>query len=489
MKRIVTLIMILAAITVVCSGCSESLLDYFDYNDDVHEYAMIAQPGDFAKLDVYPNLSYLDLRGSTCYEEILAYADANPHIAVRYNVQIGQKRFNQDTEQIILYGYDVDSTSLMENLKYLPNIKSVRINQITMSAEELASLTAAYPNITFAYSVEVAGQSYEYDITEMDLARITPDQIPQAVAALQLLPNLTDVMLSDESGQSRLALHDMKQLVDTAPQINFHYYFTLFEQTISLTDKEMIFDSVEIGNEGIAKIREALDLMPRCTYVKLDSCDVDDNVMAQLREDYPEKIVVWRVYAGKYSILTDEEMLRMPISLTDKSAAALQYCNKIKYLDVSQSNITNISFISSMPNLECAILSVTRISDLSPLANCPNLIWLEVANCSGIKDLSPLSTLTNLKYLNISLTKVSDLSALDALNLERLKCVKTSTLTKDIETFSAKHPNCRTTATGSSQGLGWRYEDANQKTIFPYYEQLVEIFRYNEKSYTGNRKE
>ena len=182
-------------------------------------------------------------------------------------------------------------------------------------------------------------------------------------------------------------------------------------------------------------------------------------------------------------------MLRMPNTLTDKSAAVLQYCNKIKYLDVNGSKISDISFIANMPDLECAILSVTTITDLSPLAGCPNLVWLELANCTRLKDLSPLSSLQNLKYLNISVTKVKDLSPLNDLNLERLKCARTSTPKKDVEAFESSHPNCRTTNTGSALGQGWRYEDANQKTMFSYYEQLVKIFRYDDKNFKGNRKE
>ena len=486
MKRFLNLIAVLCAVTLLCAGCA---MYQQDYRVDVQEYAMIAQPGDLSKLDEYPNLTYVDLRGSTCYDEILEYMSGHPEVTVRYNVQLGQKRFNQDITDVALNGYEVAYESLAQNLKYLPNVNTVHIDQIEMNAQEMDDLQAAYPEIAFTYTVELAGHRYDHTVSEVDLARMMPSEVNKAVERLALLPNLTDLMLMDGDGQSRLALSDVKIMVDAFPEANFHYVVNLFGNVISLTDEDLVFDSVKVGNEGITEIRNVLDLMNHCTYVKLDSCEVDNGVMAQLRNDYPEKNVVWRVFTDKYSMLTDEQMLRMPNSLTDKDAAVLQYCNQVKYLDVTQSNITDISFISHMPNLECAILSITRIKDLSPLAECPNLVWLEVTNCSGIKDLSALSTLENLKYLNVSITKVADLSPLDNLNLERFKCVRTSTTKKDIEAFIAKHPNCRTTTTGSSLGLGWRYEDANQKTIFPYYEQLVKIFRYDDKGYKGNHKE
>ena len=486
MKRFLNLIAVLCAVTLLCAGCA---MYQQDYRVDVQEYAMIAQPGDLSKLDEYPNLTYVDLRGSTCYDEILEYIDANPKVTVRYNVQLGQKRFNQDISDVTLNGYEVTYESLAKNLKYLPVVNTVHIDQIEMNAQEMDDLQAAYPEIAFTYTVELAGHRYDHTVSEVDLARMMPSEVNKAVERLALLPNLTDLMLMDGNGESRLALSDVKIMVDAFPEANFHYVVNLFGNVISLTDEDLVFDSVKVGNEGITEIRNVLDLMNHCTYVKLDSCEVDNEVMAQLRNDYPEKNVVWRVFTDKYSMLTDEEMLRMPNSLTDKDAAALQYCNQVKYLDVSNSKITNLSFVEYMPQLECATLSVTRIKDLSPLINCPNLVWLEVTNCSGIKDLSPLSSLSNLKYLNISTTKVADIAPLYDLNLERFKCARTNVPKKDIEAFASSHPDCVTTNSGSSLGRGWRYEDANQKVIFPYYEQLVKIFRYNEKGYKGNHKE
>lgn len=485
MKRILMLTALLTAAMLLCTGCSNY---QYDYREDVLEYAMIAQPGDLSKLDEYPNLTYVDLRGSTCYDEILAYAKANPQVTVRYNVQIGQKRFNQDTDHITLYGYEADCESLIENLKYLPNVSSIHINQITMRAEELSALTAAYPDVAFTYSVEISGQNYDHTVTEMDLARLNAAEIPQAIRSMQLLPLLTDVKLADESGLSKLELSDVKQLVDAMPQVNFLYHFKLFDQRISLTDKELVFDSVKIGNDGVEKIRAALDVMTKCTYVKLDSCGIDDAVMAQLRADYPEKNVVWRVFAGKYSILTDEEMLRMNYSLDDQDAKSLIYCNNIKYLDMTSSKITNIDFAQYMPRLECVILTLTKVTDLSPLTNCPNLTWLELSSCTGLKDLSPLASLQNLKYLCVSKTKVSDLTALDNVALERFNCVKSAVKSDALESFIAKHPDCVTTSRGSALGYGWRYEDKDQKTPFPYYAELRKIFRYDDKKFNGNRK-
>jgi stage V sporulation protein D (sporulation-specific penicillin-binding protein) len=43
------------------------------------------------------------------------------------------------------------------------------------------------------------------------------------------------------------------------------------------------------------EIRQALDILTKCTYFKLDRCGVTTPVMAGLREDYPDKMIVWRI--------------------------------------------------------------------------------------------------------------------------------------------------------------------------------------------------
>lgn len=486
MKRILTMTLLITLLALSLSACQ---LYTHDYREDVLEYAMIAESGDLSVLDEYPNLEYVDLRGSTCYDEILAYSETHPDVTVRYNVQLGERRFNEDTAEVSLNCYEIEYDILLQNLKYLPALQSVHLNQVTFTKEQLDTLVQTYPDISFTYTVEACGRRYDHSATELDLGHMTVSDMGDVVNAISLLPNLTNVNLVSATGDSQLTIADVRSLFEACPGISFNYEFALFGQTVSTLAQELVFDSVEIGNEGVGKIREALGIMKHCTYVKLDSCEIDNEVLAQLRSDYPDIKVVWRVFAGKFSILTDEQMLRMPYSLTDEDAASLKYCNDIKYLDVVNSKITNIDFVAHMPNLECAIFTLTKIKDLSPLTNCPNLIWLELSSCTGIKELSGLSGMTNLKYLNISATKVKDLSALDGLPLERFNCVKSSVGTAALEAFEVKHPNCRVTSKGSALGYGWRYDDKNQTEPFSYYAHMREVFRYDDKNFTGNRKE
>lgn len=486
MKRILVMAVTVAILALSLSACN---LNSYDYREDVQEYAMIAESGDLSQLEQYPNLEYVDLRGSTCYDEIIAYAGNHPNVTVRYNVSLGEKGFDAAATEVSLKCSETDYDILLENLKYLPDLQSVHLDQVTFTREQMDALIASYPNVAFTYTVELCWRRYDHTVTELDLSYLRADDVTDAANVLPLLPDLTSVELAGYGSNGDLTVGDVKMLVDACPGIAFSYEFGLFGQTVSTLAEELVFDTVEIRNEGVEMIREALGIMKNCTYVKLDSCGVDNEVMAQLRNDYPDITVAWRLFAGKFSILTDEEMLRMPISLKDSDAASLKYCNKIKYLDVQGSRITNIDFISYMPELECAVLTQTNIKDLSPLANCPNLTWLEISSCIGVNDLSPISDLQNLKYLNISNTRVADLTVLNDMPLERFNCVKAPVKDDELEAFIAKHPDCDTVSKGYTLGYGWRYEDKQQKQMFPYYAQMYEVFRYGEKGFTGNKKE
>jgi len=89
-------------------------------------------------------------------------------------------------------------------------------------------------------------------------------------------------------------------------------------------------------------------------------------------------------------------------------------------LYLSNDQISDLSSLTGLTNLERLYLSNNQISDLSPLTELTNLEWLDLSG-NPITDLSPLKGLTNLKRLFFSNNPISDLSPLAGLtNLEFL---------------------------------------------------------------------
>ncbi len=452
-----------------------------DPRELVEELTLAAKIEDFVTFEQYPNLKRLDLTGSTCYEAILDYMAYHPEVEVLYSVAFGDQTIPNTQTSLTLEPDTFDAPGLLECLTYLPQLTSLTLPQTTLTAQELDAIRAVRPDLTIDYTVVLLGKEYDLSTTELDLSFLKKDQLEAVAPALAKLTSLESVELMTKGNQSKLSQEDVKVLVDAAPHIQFHYSFTLFGKPVSTTDERIEYKNVDIGNEGEAQLRSALDILTGCSYFKLENCKIDSEILAQLREEYRDRgtKIVWRIYFGKYSVLTDTEKIRAVYNVFDTTCSELRYCEDVKYIDMGHNDtLTDLSFIGHMPNLEILIASGCAVKDLSGFENCKKLEWLELANCSYLEDITPLEGCESLRFLNLSYTRVKDLMPLDGLPLERFVCVGPKVPPKEQEMFMSIHPDCWTKFLGSQPyGVGWRYDDA--QTYSEYYRKIRDIFGYD----------
>lgn len=479
----------IALLAALLSGCSEALAPH-DPNEDVLNVTQVVTQADINQLELYPNLQTADLRGSDCYRSIMTYAATHPNVAVHYDVAIGSDRYDMNITELGFSADQANYDDLLTNLEYLPKVTSVDLPDTAMTFDQLETLKSKYSKISFTYTVSIAGSIYEADTTEVDLTQLQATDMESAAHKLSLLPNVSRILLTKEDGTNNLTPADVKTLQQLVPNAFVEYSFDLFGKTVSTSDEVIEYDEVAIGNEGEQQIREALDILTSCRYIKFDDCGIDTAVMAGIRDDYPEVKVVWRIHINQYSLLTDETMMRLTFTLDDKNIDELKYCTDVVYMDIGHNNtLTDVSFVAYMPNLECAILSGSRVTDISAFANCKKLVWLELCFCGYFEDLSPIKDIDSLKYLNVSGTKAKDFTPLDNLKLERFVCMSCGASIAEKNRFVEKHPDCLSVLKGKQPyGYGWRYDDHGY-TFFEYYRNMREIFRYADKNYRGNRKE
>lgn len=348
--------------------------------------------------------------------------------------------------------------------------------------------TITAPTETIPTSVMLFNKEISLDAESLDLSWLTPSQIEDATDVLPRLTHLKEVTLADSEGSSTLSPTDVRKLMDAAPEVSFKYNFELFDQQFSTADERMQFELVRIGNDGIEQIRSALDIMPNCTYLKVDRCGVDSEVMASVREDYPNVKVAWRIFFGKFSCMTDDEMLRLTNGLKDEHIDQLKYCNDVKYLDIGHDeDLTDISFVKYMPKLEIAIISGSSVEDLSPFQDHQSIEFLELCFCVNLKDISPLANCPNLKFLNISFTGVKDISATDTLPMERFVAMGQKIDAVTQAKFKELHPDCMYRFEGKQcYGYAWRYDDYGY-TFSEYYTNMREIFDYDDVGYYSGK--
>lgn len=475
----------LSVLVLMQAGCA-----VLNPNAGIEQVSQIVTAENIAELENYPDLKEVDLTGSTCYDEIEAYILAHPDISVTYKVYAANQELEPDASALVLEADSFDYDELMSSLAYLPKMNSIELPTTNLTLEQIEGITAKYPNIQVSYTVDLLDKEYTPDVTELNLSEMTAEDMDVVIETLKMLPGVEKIELSNEVGVSALSMEEAKTLMDAAPEVQFHYSFDFYGNMLSTDTERVELVNVQIGNEGEQNIRNALSLMPNCTYFKLEDCGIDSEVMASIRDDYPDTKIVWRIYCGKFTMCTDETMVRMTFHLDDTNCHELMYCTDVTYMDVGHnSTLTDVSFVKYMPNLECVIVSGSPLTDISAFADHDKLTWMEFCFCGQLEDISAMASCDNLKYLNVSFTKVSDLSPIENLPLERLNSMGNKVSRADAKAYEEKHPDCLTRFEGKQPyGYGWRYDDHGY-TFFEYYKNMRVVFRYDDKGYSGNRRE
>lgn len=464
---------------------------------DTEELTAVLEQEDIAKLDGFTALRAADFSGSECYEEIMDWAAAHPEVSLRYTVALPDGSAPDNAaETLDLSGMDEGALAeALPLLKYLPALKTVRLGE-GFSGALAREFTEQYPDINFEGSFTLFGQRRELTAYTLELEGIGHADAEAVLDWLPAMKKLQTVELGEERSEGALEWADIAAFEKACPNAEFHYAFTLYGKSLDLTALELNLSHVPIDDEG-ALVKQVAMCMPRLQTLDMDSCGVSDEAMAEIRDALPDTNVIWRIWFGeKYSVRTDVERILasnpgLGGELTGENTRSLQYCTKVKYLDLGHNSwLDDISFVSSMPELEAIIVAMANWSDVSPLADCPKLEYAEIQT-SALNDLSPLSGLKNLRHLNIAYCfALHDITPLYELTeLERLwiGCY-TPIPRSQVEEMQRRAPNCViNTTTVNPTEEGWRYTGWNEygyMDLDPRYALLRKQFKYEEAPYS-----
>ena len=437
---------------------------------------------DLQMIPYFTDLKVIEVTDCTDYALLEGLQAMLPKCSVNYVVDLGGSRIDRYETELKLtpgtYDYDV----MLKNLKHLPDVKSVTFLQTQLDAEKFDAMKAAYTGVEFDYTVDLLGNELTAETKSADLSKMTSGDLDDILKKLPLLAALETVQLPDGTGEAGLTLEDAVKLKQAAPNVKLQYTFDLYGVTITTNDEELTFRNKRkyINNDTLYQLRQALEIMNNCTRVVLDNTAASDAECAQLREDYRGKTsIVWRVYFADYgSSLTDVDVLRVVYDLGDDNCKSLKYLENVKYMDLGHNEFLDYcDFVSSMTELEVAIISGAPIKSLEPFANCKKLKFLEMSNCSYIPDLEPLRNCTELEMLNLGHTTISDLSPLDELPLTNL-CLNDNNVSEEERLrFAELKPDCWIIhGSGQDYGTGWRYDEKGDK--LEWYAKLSDAFLY-----------
>ena len=395
------------------------------------------------------------------------------------SVTVGGVRLDARTASVSLseLGEDREGAlrALVDNRSLLTALSEIKLDGYIPPFELYRELCEAYPSAEIGLELRLLGEELSGEEKSLDLHAMLPDQTDELLTVLPYLTELEEIRFVSEKGKCAYALEDIPQLDrvrEAAPGVKLRVAFELFGKKVTSEDERIEYYLKHIGNEGVDTVRAVLPYLSSCTYLLMDGCDVDNEVMAQLREDFPVPKIVWRVwlikpwYSSKKmmrmgSFLTDTERIRTTL-VRPTNSEVLKYCTETKYVDFGHNfkmHGNDYWFLSYMPKLEVAIICISHITDLTPLASCPELEYLEVFT-TDITDLSPLANCKKLAYLNIAnCKKLTDITPLYELtSLKVLRMVVTPKVPKSQKEELAKRlPNCRILNQGGDPTEnGWR---------------------------------
>lgn len=348
--------------------------------------------------------------------------------------------------------------------------------------------------VTIAFPNGVQARSND---TKLDLSSLRCDQLGQTLPLLAQMPELEYLRLgSGNGGEGDLSFEDVRAIENACPQAAVDFAFSLFGYDFTTLDEIMDLNHVKMDDQGAA-VREALPCMQRLKTLDMDFCNVDDEHMAAIREDYPDVDVIWRIWFGSNcSVRTDTEKIlahNFEHNVTDANSTGLKYCTKVKYLDIAHQHLTDISFISGMKDLEVFLISSNPITDLSPIVNCPKMEYLEIL-CTKVTDITPLSSLKDLEHLNMVDMRGDSLEGWETLaGLTKLKRLwlaqddrKLRITDETLQMLRQALPDTLIDDTDARVNLFWRYSDGGrQKT--ERFALLSEQFGYDNYNYKCSR--
>ena len=342
-------------------------------------------------------------------------------------------------------------------------LKTLRLGDFKVPAEDEQRLLEAFPNVSIDYKcyVSLYGEDVQNNVTSLDLSGRGITSTDELTKALKILPLVTEVDLHGNN----LSAEQQNSLLKDFPNVFFGWDITLLGKTYDSGITELDLSGNKAATPDL--MRQYAPLFPKLKRLDMSDCGATNEEMAALREDLPDIKVVWRVHMGKWSLKTDAVAFSVLIytydykRLTTDDIQVLKYCTDLQALDLGHQAITDISVLGDyLPELRILILADNQVSDLTPVAKMKHLHYIELfVNSHKLCDLSPLASCKELVDANVSyLYNVRDISPLyDLPLLERIWFEHTPISADQVNTLREKHPDATIINQGTgSIDQGWR---------------------------------
>ena len=302
----------------------------------------------------------------------------------------------------------------------------------------------------YSFRVSFGGVAVSDRETAVTIENITTDEL----FLLELLPNLTQLELV----KPQTPVENLLALQAAFPQAAVTWSQEIAGKLLPCTETLIDISNTEVTD--LDAIAQAMTYFPNATQLEMHHCGVDNETMAAFREAHrADYKVVWTVMLGpKLPTRTDTTSI-MPArdgtsNFHDEEAYNMRYCEDVIAVDVGHLDVRNVEWAAYMPHLKYLILAWTGVRDLTPLSNCKELVWLEL-DYSPVTDTTPLIACTALEDVNIGKSSVS---ANGLSQMPWLKNVWAIGNPRAGSQVAQACPDTRVVTSGThSVGSGWRH--------------------------------
>ena len=271
-----------------------------------------------------------------------------------------------------------------------------------MHNERLEECFAQYPHISFLWSLPVGNITVKNTAETLDLAGqpVTWEELDRVLHWLTELRelNLIGCPLTDEQ---------VLQLANDYPSCHI-----LWEMNINGKAYRTDLEELDLSGWRVENTEQVEKLLP-CFYnlkrVIMSDCGLDDETLDALNRKYDDIRFIWTVYIKNVPIRTDANWFypykyEKSMIVTEEDLYPLRYCIDMEAIDIGHmTTVKTCEWAAYMPKLKYLIIVETAITDISPLSNLKNLVFLEIFT-TKITDYSPLLGCTALEDLNLGQT-------------------------------------------------------------------------------------
>lgn len=328
--------------------------------------------------------------------------------------------------------------------------------------------------------VEIDGVLFSAETPRLVLSGLKVDEtvLEEVLPSFEVLDSL-DLRGTSISHEYALSLSERY------PETEIFWDVRLFGMLLPSDTKEL--DLTDTQLDSLNEVEDALKYYPYLEKVILPDIGFPYEDMDDLNRRYGDIRFVWTVHFSVYTLRTDATVFcasnipklgNTAPGLTSQDLDPIKYCIDLEALDLGHMKYTDLEFLRDMTKMKYLILVQGKFSDISVIANMPDLFYLELFNNNRIIDLSPLISCKNLKHLNIGYCLFAEWETLKEMPwLERLWMPHVQISGQGLDELREALPDTLIYApfndVQGSTGGGWRtdqsYYDMRDLMEMPYY--------------------